>query len=197
MASSTPPVLYVVRPRDEPVRASDAERSDDELMLLVRGGRHQAFDTLVSRHQTRMLRVAYRFLRDSHAAADAVQNTFVEVFVGVASYKPQGKLRSYLYRLLLNQCRRVYRRSRVEQRVHSMLPPETMTSDELVARERQHAVECALSRLPPKQRNVLLMRYTAELGYQEIADALDIPLGTVKSRIFEATARLRDLLEEP
>ena len=197
MTLPRPPHLKLVRERSDSLATHQVERSDDELMLLVRAGQHVAFDALVLRHQARMLRVAHRFLGDSAAAADAVQNTFVALFGAVNSYQSRGKFRAYVYRLLLNQCRRAHRRGRLELRVRELLPAQPLTNDQLLERERQRDVERVLSRLPPKQRAVLLMRYTAELGYQEIAEALEIPLGTVKSRIFEATARLRELLQEP
>jgi RNA polymerase sigma-70 factor (ECF subfamily) len=118
------------------------------------------------------------------------------LFGAIGQYQPRGKFRSYLYRLLLNQCRRFHRRGRLEQRSWLVLAAVSMTSDQLIERERQRDLERALMRLPAKQRSVLLMRYTAELSYQEIAEALSVPLGTVKSRIFEATGRLRELCEE-
>jgi len=197
MGPPNPRNMHVVRDPPEVANDGASSHGDDELMLLARNGQREAFDSLVVRHQARMLRVAQRLLGDPGAAADAVQNTFLALFGALGDYQARGKFRSYLYRLLLNQCRRMHRGWHLEYRTRSLLPSEPMTSDQLLARERQQEVERALARLPAKQRSVLLMRYTAELGYQEIADALDIPLGTVKSRIFEATARLRAFLEEP
>lgn len=196
MGAPTSRHMHLVSDEPESEPSHEAERSDDELMLLARAGQREAFDTLVLRHQARMLRVAQRFLGDHAAAADAVQNTFIALFGALSVYQPRGKLRSYIYQLLLNQCRRVHRRGAIASRAHARLPREPLTSDQLLERERQYEIERALEQLPTKQRSVLLMRYTAELGYQEIADALDIPIGTVKSRIFEATARLRELMGE-
>ena len=175
----------------------DVPPSDDDLMLLARGGAREAFDQLVVRHQTRMLRVAFRLLRESACAADAVQNTFVELFCNLTRYRACGKFKSYLYRLLLNQCRRVMRRGRTEQRALATVSAmQHLTHDQILEHEHQHDLNRRLAVISPKQRAVLLLRFTADLGYQEIADTLDIPVGTVKSRVSEAVARMRETMED-
>src|SRR5262249_2647141 len=158
-------------------------------------GHREAFELLVLRHQARMLRVAIRFLGDESAAADAVQNSCVELFGALTRYNACGKFRSYLYRILLNQCRAVRRRARTESRALTLISMfQTRTSAETLDRELQRDVERGLSRLTAKHRSVLVLRYAADLSHQEIADTLEIPIGTVKSRVTEGMARLRDVL---
>jgi len=182
-----------------------ADRDDDELMLLVGGGLRAAFDELVCRHRRRLLGVAVRYVKSQGIAHDLVQNTFLEIYRSAARYQPRGAFTSLLYRVLLNQCHMVRRASRSEARLlaaASSEPPgaghlET-AQERILADERDRRVQRALDRLSEKLRGPVVLRYTADLSYQEIADALDIPLGTAKRRLFDALEKLRALLaEEP
>lgn len=175
-----------------------ANRTDDDLMLLARGGLRAAFDTLVRRHQTRALHVAARRLGSSAAAADAAQNTFLEIYRALPRYQARGAFTSYLYRILLNQCHAVGRSRRLEANV-SEQPAEaelpTQAEALILSRERQRDVDAAVNRLRSKLRDVVLLRFAAGLGYEEIAASLSIPLGTVKRRLFDAMERLRKDLD--
>lgn len=174
------------------------DRSDDDLMLLARGGVDGAFDALIRRHQGRVLRLAFRYVGERALAADVAQNTFVALLRALPQYRANGKFRSYLYRVLLNQCRMSRRSARTESRA---LDAATLarSSDpaEVLLRERRRDVEAALGGLSDKLRDVVLLRFGAELAYDEIAETLGIPLGTVKRRMFDAMAKLREILEEP
>jgi RNA polymerase sigma-70 factor (ECF subfamily) len=182
---------------EEPVE----ERSDDDLMLLARGGVASAFATLVRRHQARALRVVARRLGRGAPAADVVQSTFLEIYRALPRYQPRGKFPSYFYRVLLRQCAMVRRSAGVEARAALVMPAapaETAATQEaaILARERERDVEAALARLSTKLRDVVVLRYSGELSYDEIADVLDVPLGTVKRRLFDALEKLRDVLED-
>jgi RNA polymerase sigma-70 factor (ECF subfamily) len=189
------PRLALVMPPSEP-ESPFAARSDDELMMLTRAGVDGAFDFLVRRHQARVLRVAARYLGSTSAAADAAQNAFLEILDNVARYRAQGKFRSYLYRVVLNECR-MARRSKWWQRdpLPSSYPIEDLSEDQILERERARAVEEKVHALSPKLRSVVLLRYGGDLSYDEIAEALEIPQGTVKRRLFDAMAWLRNELE--
>lgn len=204
MNERSPRLSVVPPPRADDQGEPFGARTDDELMLLARGGAEGAFDTLVRRHQSRLLRVAGRQLGRNAFAADAVQNTFVEIFRSLHRYQPRGRFPAYLYRILLNQCRMAYRHSQVElraldaQAAHTEAPSaECEEEGRILARERHRDVEAALADLSQRLRDVVLLRYSAGLRYDEIAETLDVPLGTVKRRLFDATARLRRLLGAP
>lgn len=175
-----------------------AASSDDELMTLARGGLAAAFDALVRRHQVRALRVASRQLGESGLAPDAVQNAFLEIYHARARYQARGRFSAYFYRILLNQCRMLTRAQRRKSRTLTVFVPEQTACEEtqILARERERELAVALGRLSEKLRQVVLLRYSAELRYEEIAETLDLPVGTVKRRLFDAMAKLRDLLEE-
>jgi RNA polymerase sigma-70 factor (ECF subfamily) len=172
-------------------------RTDDELMLLARGGHDLAFTTLIRRHQARTLRIAVRYLGRDALAADVTQDTFVEIFRALPRYRAHGKFTSYLYRVLLNRCHMTWRSSRAERRALEFASeePTEMPELELLLRERRRDLRVALGELSEKLRSVVLLRYSAGLSYDEIADTLEIPMGTVKRRLFDAMTKLRDSLE--
>ena len=172
-------------------------RSDDDLMLLARAGVEGAFDALVVRHQGRLLRVAARQVGVRALAADLAQNTFLEIYRALGRYQARGAFRSYLYRVLLNQCRMTRRSAQVALRaLEDSAPPLSGDDTEILDRERRRDVERALDGLSNKLRDVVVLRYCADLDYDEIAVTLGIPLGTVKRRLFDAMAKLREMLEE-
>ena len=193
------------RPVEQPLPGTGGGRThdfsveatnDDELMALAGSGSERAFAALVRRHQARVLRLAYRYLGDSALAADVAQNTFVVLFRTTAEYRPSGRFCSYLYRLLLNQCRTA-RRSKVNRlRVLIEMRDSRLIPEYTLPRERPRDLEAALGELSEKLREVVVLRFCAEQSYEEISETLDLPTGTVKRRVFDAMAKLRARLEE-
>jgi RNA polymerase sigma factor (sigma-70 family) len=180
--------------------AAGAGRDDDDWMLLARSGRTGAFDELVKRHQATVLAVAYRYLGQRDAAKDVAQNTFVEVYRRMADYRPQGRFRAYLHRILLNQCRMAVRSRGIRRRFQERLEREdedgaALPDEEILRRERQRQVERALLKLSDKLRAVVVLHFSGELSHADIAEALDIKVGTVKSRLSAALVVLREELE--
>ena len=188
------------------VEANDGEtllegRTDDDLMLLARGGMVTAFDALVRRHQHRVLRVAARLVGRSSMARDVAQNAFIEIYRALPRYQARGKFVPYLNRVVLNQCRMLFRSARVERHVLEVVtqtpaPIGRQAEAEIIARERQREVEVALGGLSEKLRNVVVLRYSGGLTYDEIAETLVVPVGTVKRRLFDAMEKLRRTMEE-
>lgn len=185
----------------EPGEMALADRSDDELMLLARGGVRLAFDELVRRHQRRALRIAARFLGDTSLAKDVTQNTFVHIYAALPRYRAEHKFTAYLHSILLGQCKMARRSSaRYRRRLSQLqeLPPRTVrtsSADAVIAREKQRELDAALQQLSDKLRAVIVLRFSADCTYQEIAEALDLPLGTVKSRLFSGLEQLKAVME--
>ena len=188
-----------------------APRSDDELMLLARGGIMEAFDELVRRHQGRVLRVAARRLADREMAPDIAQCAFLDLYRALPRYQARGRFEAYLFRAVLNQCRMAERAARTERR-HRLRPVGSVDPDaaarevatldssaetKVLERERDRDLERAVARLSHRLRDVISLRYAAALGYNEIAETLGIPVGTVKRRVFDAVEKLRQFMEEP
>jgi RNA polymerase sigma-70 factor, ECF subfamily len=171
-------------------------RTDDDLMQLARDGVDSAFDELVRRYQVELLRVAARHLGSRALAPDLAQNTFLQVYGALDRYEARGAFRAYLHRVLLNQCRMSRRSAQISLRAleNSNL---WRGSDELyvVEQEKRRDLERALNRLSEKLRDVVVLRYCGDLDYEEIAQALAVPVGTVKRRLFDAMAKLREIVE--
>lgn len=187
-------------------RAAEGEiqgHSDDVLMALAREGDKAAFDQIVRRHQAKAHRVARRQLGPNLAslAPDIAQDAFVEVYRSLSVYQPRGKFQAYLFGVLLNRCRMVRRSARYEARARQTSEQRRVEDHNAeagaLARERRDSVEVALERLSDKVRATVVLRYAADMTYQEIADVLDVPLGTVKRRLYDGLEKLRRLMERP
>jgi RNA polymerase sigma factor (sigma-70 family) len=185
--------------RNKPILLKD--RDDDALMLMVRAGEDRAFEVLVRRHQRMALGTAMKYLGDPNSAEDAAQNSFIDLLKCVPSYHPGGKFRAFLAKIVINNCRMANRRARSEaskQRglfsLQQTTPPET-DRDSFGRWEQRRQFNDALSRISPKLREVLILRYAADLSLKEIGETLGIRLGTVKSRLFVGMEKLGQTLE--
>ena len=177
-----------------------ADRSDDDLLLLARGGLEEAFDEIVRRYQRPLARTAHRYVGDLHATEDVVQDTLMDMYRHLPRYRPNGRFRALVYRSLLNRARmarRTWRRARLDVGTE---PPDVAVpaaaENQVLRRERQREIQRAVDTLPDRYRRVVALRYGAELEYAEIAEVLDIPIGTVKSRMFTAFRKMEKKLED-
>lgn len=176
------------------------ELGDDELMLLARGGVDEAFDALVRRHQAGVLKVAAKLLGRDDLARDAAQRAFFEVYRYLMQYQARGKFRQFLYQVIMNQCRMVGREVQRDKKLQARVAAqpaddEDLPDERILARERRRELELLLRRLSKKLRVVLVLRFAGDLSYQEIGEILDLPVGTVKSRLFSGLERLRKLMK--
>lgn len=174
----------------------------DEKDLLRRAGQGEqdAFRQLVEAYQAPVYRLALRMCGgDAALAEDAAQEAFLAAWRGLPRFRGDSRLSTWLYRLTTNaaiDCLRREKRHRDTDDLEGVeLPDGGDTPQELAERsETQTAVRAALSALSEEHRQVLLLRYMQELDYGEIAAALAVSEGTVKSRINRAKARLKELL---
>jgi RNA polymerase sigma-70 factor (ECF subfamily) len=168
-------------------------REDDALMALARGGNREAFEQLVVRHQRAVLRIAAKYLGDVSAAKDACQTAFLEIFRDLAQYRPQGRFPHYLRRVVLNQCHQAARRGRMIERapLDPVAISPTQPDEAILAEERRRLIDAELAKLSDKLRDVVVLRYAGEHSLEEIAAILELPLGTVKSRLFAAMTALK------
>lgn len=176
---------------------ADADRSDDDLMLLARGGMLSAFDALMRRHQRVALAVAHRQVGDLQVADDVVQEAFVEVYRAAKRYRPENKFRAFLLRIVIQRARmarRKARRSRLVLGPMVEIATPALAESQLLASERQKEVQRAIDGLPARQRAVVSLRFGADLSHAEIAEILSIPEGTARSRLFAALGTLRKKL---
>lgn len=180
------------------------ERTDDELLRLARAGRSDAFEMLVTRHMPRLAGFCIKMLGDRRAGEDVAQETWLQVWTHRASYRPQGRFEAFLYTIARNRCRnaarsmRRRRRFRADSGGHEHEPADDAPSnlDSLLADERRHQVLDAMQRLPQKLREALILRYSQELDYPQIAAIVGRGESTVRSRVHHGLRRLRQLLGE-
>ncbi len=180
-------------------RPALVDRTDDELMLIARGGIESAFDVLVERYQRRLARTAHRYVGDLQATEDVVQETLLDMYRHLPRYRPEGRFKALLFRSLLNRARMARRswwRSRLDLKTEG---PEgfidAQAEERVLERERQREIQRAIDVLPDHYRRVVALRYGADLDYAEIAETLDVPLGTVKSRMSTAHRKMAKRLE--
>ena len=173
----------------------------NELVLIsrARGGDREAFGALVEQYRDNVYRLAYRMCGNAYDADEAAQEAFVAAWRALPNFRGDAKFSTWLYRLTTNAAIDVMRREKRHQTVGDgemmELADDADSPQETVERtEQQEAVQKALATLSEEYREVLLLRYMEELDYAEIAEVLQLPSGTVKSRINRAKAALKTAL---
>lgn len=182
---------------------------DRELVERARAGERAAFDLLVARYQRRLLRLVLRLLRDPAEAEDVVQETFLKAYRALPRFRGEAAFYTWLYRIALNGARNAILRRRQRGAPHGVAPsqlpapvPEIGTPESmLLSKQVMLAIDAALEALPLELRTAIVLREIEGLSYEEIAEIMECPLGTVRSRIFRAreaiARRLRPLLDLP
>jgi len=187
-------------PRDESDRpATGVEQSDLELVRRVQKGERGAFDLLVLRYQHKVVKLVARLLRDPAEAEDVAQEAFVKAYRALGSFRGDSAFYTWLYRIAVNTARNTMasrqrrpldyeadlsesEQSVVESRMrHGDTPEAVALSDEI-----HRTVNGAIEALPEDLRTAIVLREVEGLSYEEIAEAMDCPVGTVRSRIFRA-----------
>lgn len=179
--------MTITSPADERTLVTQAQQGD-----------RNAFSELIRIHAQGVQRVVYRMCGDQHLAEDAAQETFIQAWMKLDSYRHKSSLRNWLYRIAVNSAIDTLRREkRILPDAVDELPltdnepgPETA----FIHAERAVAVQNAIAALPDASRAVLILREYEGLSYREIAETLDIPLGTVMSRLSYARKLLKDEL---
>ncbi len=187
------------------------ERDDLVLAQALREGSEEAYETLLSRFQQPIFALALRLLNDRSDASDVVQEVFLKVFRNINSFRGQSSLKTWIYRITVNEAHNARRwfyrhRSREvdlddepeESRGLKEVLPDNGRSpfDTVFDRERQCLIQGALDRINPIFREAVVLRDLSDLSYEEISEVLNVSLGTVKSRILRGREALRQQLAE-
>jgi RNA polymerase sigma-70 factor (ECF subfamily) len=173
---------------------------DDDLRLLHRaaGGDEAAFGRLVDRHAQALYRLAFSLIGNAADAEDVLQETFVGAFRGLGGFEARASVKTWLTRILLTQAARLRRdrgrRDRMRRPVQPMGQTELAGPDAAV--DQRIDIQAALLQLTPEHREILVLREFERLGYEEMAQVLGVPRGTVESRLHRARAQLREKLSD-
>jgi RNA polymerase sigma-70 factor (ECF subfamily) len=185
--------------------------TDQEVVLLARGGQERAYRELVRRYERPIFSLLYRMVRDRELAEDLSQETFVKALNAIESYRPEYKFSSWLFKIANNAAidhlrRRELDTLSLEGSPHAVTPDAVEATalqigdrgetplDIVEAKELGGEIERAIAQLRPEYRACILLRHVDGRAYEEIAEMLDLPLGTVKTYIHRARNELRRLL---
>lgn len=174
--------------------------NETELVTQAQRGDRNAFGELVRIHAQSVTNVIYRMCGDVQIAEEAAQEAFIQAWLHLSSYRPQTSLRNWLYRIAVNAATDILRKEkRILPHAIEDLPltdsrpgPEALLNQS----ERTALVQKAILSLSDASRAVLILREYEEMSYHEIADTLDIPVGTVMSRLNYARKILKEKLEQ-
>lgn len=174
------------------------ERSDWECVQKVQGGDADAFETLVRRHEKKIFNLLYRWLGDYDEAADVGQEVFLAAFRAIKRFRGDSSFATWLYRIGVNHAKNRQKslqvaRQRQQARKVSDAPsdPASDPAEGVEQRERHDLVQRGLNELDADDALLILLHDLQEVRYEEISETLDIPLGTVKSRLHRARQALR------
>lgn len=178
-------------------------------MLVARAqrGDHAAFNVLVRKHEVKAFQYAFRLTRNADEAADVVADAFVRIYNALSNFKGQSAFSTWIYRIVTNCYLDSKRKEKgrttsldlvlhtedgdVERQIED---PGPTPQDAIEGSERAEMVQDAIGMLSDYQRAMIVMYHAEGMSYEDIAEALDLPLGTVKSRLNRARMTLRDLL---
>ncbi len=184
---------------------------DREVVALARAGKEAAYRELLRRYERPVFSLIYRMVRDRALAEDLAQETFIKVLNALDTYRPEFKFSSWVFKIANNAAIDQLRRreidtlsldgapdARTAEEVEATALQATSGGEsplaELESRELGSEIEHAIGRLRPEYRTAILLRHVEGRSYEEIADVMDLPLGTVKTYIHRARIELREYL---
>jgi RNA polymerase sigma-70 factor (ECF subfamily) len=176
-----------------------SEVVDEELVSRVQRGDKQAFNLLVLKYQNRIIQLINRYVRDPHEAQDIAQETFIKAYRALASFRGDSAFYTWIYRIAINTAKNhLAARSRrptddeIEVEIAEQFESENSLRDQetpegiLLSEELGRTIQLALQELPTELRTAIMLREIDGLSYDEIAEVMECPVGTVRSRIFRA-----------
>lgn len=199
--------MTVDRPRSRAEEEDMDPRTDEILVEQSKNGSEVAFSELVRRYEGAVYSLCYRTMGHAGEAEDLAQESFLRLYRSLGQFRPGGRLRPWLHKIAVNVCLDALRKRKEptlsldemsEGRGEPPIPHGGSQPEEAcLGHEAQMAVHQALLQLPGEYRVALVLRYLEGLSYQEVADALGVPLSTVETRIFRAKKMLGQVLTSP
>lgn len=183
-----------------------SDLSDEQIVELATGENPNAFGEIVKRWERKIFALCFGMLGREDEAKDAAQDAFIAAYKNLGKFRGDAKVSSWLHRIAVNQC--LTRKRREKTRSESFFDESESAEEKVFTApshkspaklaekdERLKAVRQAVSALPPDLRQIVVMKEFEEMTFQEISDATDMPLSTVKSRLYTALKQLRMKLE--
>lgn len=171
---------------------------DQTLVASALAGRPEAFGTLVERYDRAVYHLAYRTVRDPEEARDVAQEAFFKAYRSLRTFKPGAKFSTWIFAITYHACcdrlsrRKRYSNDELPERADPSAGPES----EAIANDEAKRLRAAIAQLPEKYRTVITLYHLQGRQYEEIANVLGVPMGTVKTHLFRAKEQLRRILNE-
>ncbi len=182
------------------VPSTEAELDDTALVAASKSGDQDAFAILVQRHQRRVFNLVFRTLQHYEEANEVTQDAFFSAWQGLPSFRGDARFSTWLYRIAYNCALKQLEQRKRDNALQAAIQSEPLDIDdqidaELEAHDRQAIVREHLLTLPAKYRVVLILRHLQEMSYEEMAEILTMPIGTIKTHLFRARNLLKQRLE--
>ncbi len=185
------------------------KKEDFKLIRKAVSGEQKAFEMLMHRYQSQIYNLMYKMVHSADEAEDLVQEAFMKAFSSLMNFNYEYAFSTWLFKIASNNCIDHLRKKKLQtfsidapvtykdDEYHFEIPDLTYYPDkELIRRERSDLIKTAIDDLPERYREVILLRHTEELSYEEISDMLGVPIGTVKARLFRAREMLNQFLKD-
>ncbi len=182
------------------VPSAEAELDDTALVAASKIGDQDAFAVLVQRHQRRVFNLVFRLLQNYEEANEVTQDAFFSAWQGLPSFRGDARFSTWLYRIAYNCALKQLEQRKRDNALQAAIQAEPLDNDDQIdaqldAHDRQAIVREHLLTLPTKYRAVLILRHLQEMTYEEMAEILTMPIGTIKTHLFRARNLLKQRLE--
>ncbi|HMV26561.1 MAG TPA: sigma-70 family RNA polymerase sigma factor [bacterium] len=184
------------------------KKEDFEFIARAVGGDQKAFELLMNRYRPQIFGLMYRMVHKSEEAEDLVQEAFMKAFTSLSNFNYEYAFSTWLYKIATNNCIDHLRKKKLQtysidapvqykdSEYQIEIPDLTYHPEkEMMRNERTQMIKGAIEELPEKYKRVIFLRHSEELSYEEISEMLNIPIGTVKARIFRAREMLNKFLK--
>lgn len=191
-----------MNPRTDP-------RTNEELVSQAAGGNDEAFRILVERYEKTVYNLVLRYLNDPDESFDVAQEVFINLYKNLQKFDPAYKFTTWLYKIASNQALYRYRsrkkRSNILNIDHPDVEQGTMSAEEhrsfspeetAIQRDRRAQIGKLLDQLDEKYRMAIILRHYMDMSYEEIQQVMNLPIGSVKTNLFRARAKLRELMDQ-
>ncbi len=181
----------------DPFFGGEEIMQEAELIRLAQTGDHDALVELLRSIETSVYRSAYYILGNEQDALDAAQEVLIRIYRKLDTYQEKAKFSTWVQRIVSNVCMDKFRAKKETVSIDEhelIIPDRNNVEDEILLTGLSNDIQEAIGKLPRQYRMVVVLRYLEDLSYQEIAEALDLPLNTVKSYLFRARQQLQELL---